>query len=784
LRKRPFKIGIVLTIVLCLWSIDSSGNAQNHVFTVRDSIEMTRFLRGNPQIQFSPNNQYFAIVASRGIIRSDTVESTMLLFSCEDVHAFLRGGVGAKAPKPRIVARLRAIPELGDPSFEISYDPVIWDLQWLPNSKGILFLGMSSSGNHRRLYETDVASTMRALTPPSQDVTRFTYANGSIVYKVTSPSHYVATSINADAQDLTGAPALNLFTSVLPKTQKDDGAFQNTYSDLWVTRSGKFRKITNEHTTYPARVLTIDHVLVLSPDGRSVVVLLPVASIPPSWSEFEPDPAASYARIKPHDPQTTASSNLFRPTEYALIDTVTTKTTPLIQAPMGITLNSAHHSGAMWSSDGTKVLIMNTFLPLEGVDATERAQRRYPCLAAVVDVRSTMFDCVAFGSYDYATGKHGAKLLLDGTFGQNNDEVVLHMLDIPNGYVDENYRYVSGHWKFIKSVRSNSFLGTQQPFSVAVKQDLNMPPTLWVTDTKTRASKKLWDPNPPLAEMSLGEASVLRWRDASGYQWTAGLVKPPDYISGKRYPLVIQTHGFQADEFLSDGSFTTGFAARPLASAGMVVLQMPDDDEHLVTYQEISDHIRGFKSAIALLDAMGLIDPTRVGIIGFSRTCYYVESALIKEPHLFAAASIADGVDESYLQQMLLYFDGSPGEAEAENIYDAIPIGKGLTTWIKQAPGFNLYRVQAPLMVTAIGPLSILLEWEMYASLRMQKKPVDFVYIPDGQHVLQKPLERLASQQGNVDWFRFWLQGYEDSNPAKAAQYKRWEALRKLKQQE
>ena len=38
----------------------------------------------------------------------------------------------------------------------------------------------------------------------------------------------------------------------------------------------------------------------------------------------------------------------------------------------------------------------------------------------------------------------------------------------------------------------------------------------------------------------------------------------------------------------------------------------------------------------------------------------------------------------------------------------------------------------------------------------------------------------MASQGGSVDWFRFWLQGYEDPDPAKAEQYKRWRGLRKM----
>lgn len=35
----------------------------------------------------------------------------------------------------------------------------------------------------------------------------------------------------------------------------------------------------------------------------------------------------------------------------------------------------------------------------------------------------------------------------------------------------------------------------------------------------------------------------------------------------------------------------------------------------------------------------------------------------------------------------------------------------------------------------------------------------------------------------NVDWFRFWLQDYEDPDPTKAEQYACWHELRKMQQQ-
>jgi hypothetical protein len=34
----------------------------------------------------------------------------------------------------------------------------------------------------------------------------------------------------------------------------------------------------------------------------------------------------------------------------------------------------------------------------------------------------------------------------------------------------------------------------------------------------------------------------------------------------------------------------------------------------------------------------------------------------------------------------------------------------------------------------------------------------------------------------NLDWFRFWLKGEEDPDPAKAEQYARWRELRKLQE--
>jgi hypothetical protein len=52
-----------------------------------------------------------------------------------------------------------------------------------------------------------------------------------------------------------------------------------------------------------------------------------------------------------------------------------------------------------------------------------------------------------------------------------------------------------------------------------------------------------------------------------------------------------------------------------------------------------------------------------------------------------------------------------------------------------------------------------------------------------GTQVLTNPAERIASQGGTVDWFRFWLKAEEDPDPTKAEQYTRWRELRKLQKE-
>jgi len=195
------------------------------------------------------------------------------------------------------------------------------------------------------------------------------------------------------------------------------------------------------------------------------------------------------------------------------------------------------------------------------------------------------------------------------------------------------------------------------------------------------------------------------------------------------------------------------------------------------TPKEVERYVSDYEGAIDYLDAKGLLDRNRVGIVGFSRTCLYVKYALTHSKYHFAAASINDGIDGGYFQY-IAFNASANAPVEFEGFNGGIPFGQGLESWTKRSPGFNLDKVQTPVRITAENLEVILSEWEWFAGLRRLGKPVEMIAIQDGLHELQRPWERMISLQGNVDWFTFWLKGEEDPDPSKAEQYARWRRMR------
>ena len=744
-----------------------------------DDIQLSRFgdrytAQAEP-ITFSPDGRYFVVDTQRGRIDLNRPESTLRVYRTKDVSRFLRSPESEVELSPLLIVQKSSYKD----------GPIITHIRWLADSSGIAFLAKNSLGNDQLFLLDLTARRQFALTPAGQHVMSYDVRDRShYVYCVQSPALRAKAIVESRATAV-AADGHNIYNLLFGLNDLHLTALAGyDLGELWaVIRNRRFEVIDSSGNAVPIRS-DGQQALALSPDGESVVTAVAVPNVPREWeATYRPPWSSDAYRIKPGHQDALALDESAPVNEYVQIHLSDGRITRLTDAPIGSDAGWWAFLKAAWSSDGRAVVLPDTFVHPD--QQSKKPEENGPC-TAVVELQSLEVSCVAplRGESTNGTGESEFRLVRSVDFIPGNSAHVVIRYLLPDGSNQPLYytREPNGSWA-AESPRNAQRAPAGRPIDVLVRQDLNSPSVLVGIDNRTNVSRVLWDPNPQLKQIGLGEVSVFQWKDYTGREWIGGLYKPPDYSPGLRYPLVIQTHGFRRNSFDPSGVFPTAFAAQELAAAGIVVLQVEDCSIRL-TVEEGPCQVAGYEGAIKQLADASIVDPSQVGIVGFSRTCYYVMHALTDGKLRFRAASITDGMVLGYVQY-IMGWDVANNEAasEAAAMVGAAPFGTGLEDWLKRSPEFNLDKVTTPLQVVARGRADLLTLWEPYAALRYLNRPVDLILLTEtGTHVLSNPAQQAASQTATVDWFRFWLCGTEDPDPRKSTQYARWRKLRKLEE--
>lgn len=96
--------------------------------------------------------------------------------------------------------------------------------------------------------------------------------------------------------------------------------------------------------------------------------------------------------------------------------------------------------------------------------------------------------------------------------------------------------------------------------------------------------------------------------------------------------------------------------------------------------------------------------------------------------------------------------------------------------WQVISPTFHLDEIRAPILMQM--PEQEYIDALDYAIPLIRRRQADLYVFPNEPHQKFEPKHKLAAYERNLDWFRFWLQRYEDPDPGKAEQYKHWEEMR------
>lgn len=718
----------------------------------------------------SPDGRYIATLTERGRIDQNATEGTIWLFDTSAVRHAINQQRRA-AVEPLVLVRISA--SINGGSGVLGHGSVITRVTWGRGSDYLLFLGCDGSEN-RQLFRVSLRDhKLTALSLPNQDVVDYA-ANGNHVAYLAGPDvapERAWWANDPSAPDVVVGSHRSLWEILFPNYQRN-ARYMPTEFEVW--RSGDTpAPVIDAKTGQPMRLLGSYNLsaLGISHDGSKLILAAHVDRVPKLWASYEVPKGLDYWPYQATPDGVTISLNdrendYAWPLQYQIVDLTRGTRSALLESPMADFQRAiVDELVVTWSTDDRLVAVTGTFLPL-GPGATG-AKR--PCGAAVIQIADGHVDCLI----DHAN--------------PNSDPVTdLRWEDTANRLLAQygtwkvfEYDKEVGKWK----------LTSQQPHTMpaavtlTIKQDLNNPPVLAARDRRSGKSGTIFDPNPQLQNIALGNVSVYTWKTGHGLSAIGGLAKPPDFVPGNRYPLVIQTHGFPQDQFFRVGyDSETANAGRALAANGMLVLQVrephsPEDG----TWREATE--RGtevYLAAVDQLSAEGLVDPKKVGITGYSRAGAFVARAITEAPERFAAAAVVN-TDPGSQFGYYTYIDYSfPGNSRriADFFAGSLPYGAGLPNWLEHTPGFNTDKIRAPVLVSAGDPQHLLSLWSLYAPLLDQHKPVELQYFRNGQHNLTKPSEVLAHQEMLVDWFDFWLNGHENTDETKVDQYARWRKLR------
>lgn len=763
LPLRALALGLLLGVV-------TGATAAEHRWTVRDSIELSVFLHpGNQylqssQVAFSPDGKHFIAATMHGDLDSGKRIATIWLFDRNQVDSYLKN-----AGKTRFDGG-RALLTSGSAS---NRDPIN-DWRFSSDSRSVLYLATDDDGV-RSLYRANIEDGKPVvLSRSDQDISRFDERGGAIVYLAHKPirANDLYQTAGPSLPDIVEATGENNLPLMYPNWM--DVQFGRSMDELWRVEHGRAVPVLANDRHSP--VALKDSKLSLSPDGSKALVTTFVYRIPKSWERYKPLIAYPGLQIVADTPETVGSTGNYRPKQYSVVDLKTGSISLLADSPIDLAMNFQDAVTAAWTDDGSRVALPGAYPPLADAPASGSI---YPCMIAVVELKSKGFSCLSPQTgIDTAKHPYGSREQIVSLEWADKGSKLVAQFAAPNS-PDKKRTIIYTQAGKQRWIAHDAGVKATGDLKVAVKQALDESPVLAATDAQGR-SRVLLDPNPQLGHIARGTAALYHWHDAEGELWTGALVKPPHFKAGHRYPLVIQTHQLNRASFFVDGPSATGFAARALAARDMLVLQVDEIGKNGGTPKESETGAAGYRAAIKQLVSEGSVDPDKIGIVTWSHMGPYVYQGLIDQPGLYKAATIAEADSNSYPEylQNIDYMGTEREKMFRAQLGGEKPFGKGLQTWIRNSPGFHFDRICTPILMAFNSPVALQYGWDDYAALRAQDKPVDLLYIRNGDHVLVKPLERLAEQGRNVDWYDYWLNGRKDSDPTKASQYKLWDAMK------
>ncbi|MEM8930491.1 MAG: S9 family peptidase [Acidobacteriota bacterium] len=300
-----------------------------------------------------------------------------------------------------------------------------------------------------------------------------------------------------------------------------------------------------------------------------------------------------------------------------------------------------------------------------------------------------------------------------------------------------------------------------------VAQGLHQAPEVYVSPLDRFEPTQVSAMNGHLADLTLPKAEVLRWNAPDGREIEGLLIHPTEREGDARVPLLLNVHGGPSgvftQRFLGDRNI---YPLAAFAQAGIAVLRPNPRGSsgygHEFRYANYEDWGGGdYRDLMAGVDRvieMGLADPDRLGVAGWSYGGY-MTSWMITQTDRFAAAAVGAGVTN------LRSFVGTA------DIPSFLPDYFGGEYWDnpdifrERSAISHVANVETPtLILHGNGDLRVPVSQghELRVALERRDVPVEMVVYPRMPHGPREPKHLRDLGRRHLDWFGHYLLGWTE----------------------
>ena len=284
-----------------------------------------------------------------------------------------------------------------------------------------------------------------------------------------------------------------------------------------------------------------------------------------------------------------------------------------------------------------------------------------------------------------------------------------------------------------------------------------------------RATLDSWKPEAvtkmteQVAGWKTGTREVIQWKSKDGTPIEGVLWKPDGYEPGREYPLLVIIHGGPAGtsipvlvdayvypylEWLNNGALILEPNYRGSAGYGEKFRSLN------VRNLGVGD-MWDVESGVDALIAKGLVDPERVGAMGWSQGGY-ISAFLATNSKKFKAISVGAGISN-----WVTYYVNTDVHPFTRYYLKATP-WDDMEIYLKTSPMTNIKKARTPTLIQHgenDRRVPIPNAYELFQGLQDVGVPTKLIVYKDFGHGISRPKEQLAATWHNWQWFAKYIWG-------------------------